>query len=475
MNSANDALGPPFGELPDELILLVLSHLEVQRGFILDPALEAERQADNARTVGALHSLTLTCRRLAGIATPYLYTNFIQTIRHLGATACLLRTLADNPGLARYIKYVEDLTIDPHKSMGNRLHSQMNMEKLRNLVDPVECADSDVTLQFSFQNFFPWDDPQLASWEQPGSIWRQLDTARDRFPHVSAMVMLLLLADNISEFASHHSTPLTTALTFRSFSSGGLQKVWFKGNFWSPYNMSLATVSTSSQTNSLQRFLRPRFAASKVSPDDDIDLMELSFDIFDIDMRELCEKVASCRSLTAFSWRWVSALPDFKNLPPELSIDLPLLGQALQKFATTLESLRIDTQECVWPTSLNMDVSAMGSLRNFTSLIHLEVSALVLWGDYDAGDYNDPPLSTLLPESLETLDLKVEWDDQIEEVLYALLPECSRLLPNLRRFECTWRPAPRHVAEYLVDSYRDVGVELVLDVGDIRGFGVTEH
>jgi hypothetical protein len=94
-------------------------------------------------------------------------------------------------------------------------------------------------------------------------------------------------------------------------------------------------------------------------------------------MYKLCEKVGSCRSLKALSWRWVSVLPGFESLPLELSINLPLLGQALQKFATTLESLRIDPQECVWSTSLDIGVSAMGSLRNFTSLNHLEASALV--------------------------------------------------------------------------------------------------
>jgi hypothetical protein len=92
---------------------------------------------------------------LAAITTPHLSTNFIQIVGHAGATALFLKTLADNLDLARYIEYIEDSKINPHKSMRNRLLKRTNMEKLRHAVDSAKWADQGVELQFGCHGSFP--------------------------------------------------------------------------------------------------------------------------------------------------------------------------------------------------------------------------------------------------------------------------------------------------------------------------------
>ena len=47
MNAAQDALPSPLSELPDELLLAILSHLQVKRGFVADEQLEAQRRIEN--------------------------------------------------------------------------------------------------------------------------------------------------------------------------------------------------------------------------------------------------------------------------------------------------------------------------------------------------------------------------------------------------------------------------------------------
>jgi hypothetical protein len=111
MDPADSTLSFPFGEFPDELLLLIISDFEITRGFLQDVAAEAERPMGNKLTVQTLHSLTLTCRRFAAIATSRFYECFIQDRHDTGAGTCLLRTLMEKPALAPCIQYIEDHSI----------------------------------------------------------------------------------------------------------------------------------------------------------------------------------------------------------------------------------------------------------------------------------------------------------------------------------------------------------------------------
>lgn len=61
MNSANQVLPCPIGDLPDELLIAIVSHLEIKRGPIVETEAEANRQKGNTSTVRDVHALTLTC------------------------------------------------------------------------------------------------------------------------------------------------------------------------------------------------------------------------------------------------------------------------------------------------------------------------------------------------------------------------------------------------------------------------------
>jgi hypothetical protein len=141
-----------------------------------------------------------------------------------------------------------------------------------------------------------------------------------------------------------------------------------------------------------------------------------------------------------------------------------VLRKALIKFTGCLESLTINTLDSEWQVSDNTDIPALGSLRAFTVLKDLDVSGIVLFGDCDEPDPASLQLASILPESLERLNVEMEWDTDIEDALHALLPHCSFSLPNLKKIKCTWRPAPRVIAEYLMEAFRDVDVELILSV-----------
>jgi hypothetical protein len=71
--SNNHGRSARLSELPGELILEILQYLTVTRGYLFIPEEEASRREENAQRVAALHGLTLACRRLNSIATPYLY------------------------------------------------------------------------------------------------------------------------------------------------------------------------------------------------------------------------------------------------------------------------------------------------------------------------------------------------------------------------------------------------------------------
>jgi hypothetical protein len=209
-----------------------------------------------------------------------------------------------------------------------------------------------------------------------------------------------------------------------------------------------------------------------------VELSELSLEIYDITSSDLCRYLGHCKALKRASIRWMShsttkipyAPVDNSILsdrgPPREELDLRAIGRALSRFATTLQSLRVDTLESGWLVDMETDIPAIGGFREFTKLTNLEVSGLALWGDYSSPEYQDERLSSLLPPSIEILSIRTEWDDDVEHALHTLIPECTTTLPNLRQVECSWRPAPKAIAEYLVMAFQDKGVKLIVDDAD---------
>ncbi|KAH6644197.1 hypothetical protein C7974DRAFT_439465 [Boeremia exigua] len=155
-------------------------------------------------------------------------------------------------------------------------------------------------------------------------------------------------------------------------------------------------------------------------------------------------------------WSWTN------RISPDYDVELPQIHHSLSKFQDSLTRLTIDTTDLAPWGTLSSFVPALGSLRSFKVLAFVEVTALVLWGEGDFWDQG--PLSELLPESIEHLILKTEWDEDIEEKLDQMSSECTTYLPKLKKVECTWRPASGFIADLLIDACRLAGVDLRLSV-----------
>ncbi|KAL6711421.1 hypothetical protein ACN47E_004355 [Coniothyrium glycines] len=143
-------------------------------------------------------------------------------------------------------------------------------------------------------------------------------------------------------------------------------------------------------------------------------------------------------------------------------LDFPGLRDALCDSQQTVQEPTIDTTDSGRLVDFDTEITAIGDLSSFTALINLDVTGPVLWGDDE--DEEMVLLSSILPNSLETLTIKNEWDEFLEQVLNRLSLDCTAYLPTLRRISASWRPAPRVEAEYLSSAFSQANVNLVLDV-----------
>lgn len=165
-----------------------------------------------------------------------------------------------------------------------------------------------------------------------------------------------------------------------------------------------------------------------------------------------------CTSLRRFVCRWSMIRDNILGV----QINLEALRRHLAPLQQSLECLVLDTLESTWQVGLDENIPTIGSLRDFAALKHLDVSGMVLWSDDDT--IEQPRLATILPPNLETLIINVEWDDYVEAGLVGLSKDCTSQLPNLKSVNCSWRPAPRPIAEALIAEFKDAGVTLELAI-----------
>ncbi|KAJ4353760.1 uncharacterized protein N0V89_005490 [Didymosphaeria variabile] len=314
----SDALdnSPKLNELPGELILEILQHLTVVRGYLALPEEEAARKAENAQRIAALHGLSLACRRLNYIATPYLY----ESITNLGQSTnwtnvdSLLNTIKKKPAFLNFIRYIETDGDEFDAALGSELETKL--EGLRRI--DYDAYNYDTCIEERTRHIM--------------------------FPCIVVVSTLISLARNLESLA--------------------------------------------------------------------------------IDRR---------------------------------------FREDLQPFEKTLEFLALDTLDSSWLVELEEDIPTIGSLREFTNLKHVEVSGMVLWSD-DDGTVKHPRLSSILPSALETLIVNVEWEDDVEEALADLAKDCAVHFPDLKKVDCSWRPAPMFVGRDLITEFEKAGVSLKLDI-----------
>lgn len=457
----------PIGALPTELLLLIVSHLQVIRGLIPDRTSEITRREYNSQISKTLHSLTLTCQSLAVISTPLLYRSIVNNAHTPDTALELLRTLARKPKLAQHIQYVEYVIDEDEPRHPSTYYAKNHLDWIQDIIARAEWTVTDMYQMYhrnrnhSHFHFWTFDEREMTQ----ASLWKILCLVKEHNSAFFALMAIMLLAGNLTEI----TLPYDEALAFLAYKlyprNAGLQRLLISRAPGSTIITASQKGSLPERNHALENFMLRYLQEPNLDADPrtNLDLDELLLDVFEGRMPVVANIISYFTSLRSLCCRWRENEPHRPDLYPSLrDMQLPLLGQVLLQFEHCLESLTIDTLDCTWPIDIDSDVLPLGSLRNFRLLKHLDVSGLVLLGDYDTA--TKPALSSILPASLETLKIEIEWDDEIEEVLYAYASDCASFQPALRSIECSWRPAPKTIAERLILSYKNIGVDLVLDI-----------
>lgn len=457
-----------LGELPDELLLDIASQLRVERGYLVDKEDEDRRRRDNTIIVRSLYALTLSCQKFNALATPLLYQCIIAAERPQDMPL-LLRTLFGKPELAQYIQYVEFTTFDCSSCFAGLPCPRADVDKYLDCMaattwlDPLPATTLDI---LGKGNNTAWRIQNSVA--ACSKVYASLHSAMQcmwTFRYDSAFAVLLSFVDNVQDVAVPYSVNALSMMAFREWNRPGVfRRLWLKDPRTSAEQHSISTIISKPmlQNGHLAHYIRSLILSESMclefEPPAAMKLLSLT--VHDASSDSLDQYLRGCDSLESFSLRWQWTNQFF----PRFAVDLPALRKSLQRVQRTLTCLTIDTSESAWRVDVDQVIPALGSLREFKSLTYLDVAGLVLWGDDDTSE--PPPLSELLPVSLQTLTIKTEWDDDVEDALNQLSLDCALSLPSLKRVECNWRPAPRFEAEYLMNACQSAGVDLILDVED---------
>ena len=464
MEAATDASTCFIGELPDELLTAIVLQLRVQRGFLADEEAEEQRRCKNAVTVRSLHALTLSCRKFNAIATALLFQCIIWTQRRL-FVPLLFRTLLNNPKLGQHVQYIEFAVFSG---------MELNMSKNLTKSDYCEYKERLTNAQWLVPTPEPTKDLLFGNDDITSGqdCTRLLNPTRLRVRKQLVLTcsyvfaVLLSITENLQDAALPDCHTVLTTLAFKRFiHPSKFRRLWLKNHglsFGEAYELRVMISNNKESHGCLAHYLRRSYLPDSMwlefGPPPA--MKEIYLVIQNASFRCLDDHLKDCASLDRFSYRWQWT----DQFVPKNAFNLPALQKSLQLVQQTLTYLTIDTSQSAWRVDMDRITPALGSLREFKALTYLSVAGLVLWGDDDTLELL--PLSALLPESLETLIVKTEWDDDVEDALHQLSIDCAISLPNLRKVECTWRPAPGFVADYLIDACRLAGVDLVLDIED---------
>ncbi|KAF2446639.1 hypothetical protein P171DRAFT_430748 [Karstenula rhodostoma CBS 690.94] len=458
IRSENPDSSPKLSELPGELILEILQYLAVTRGY-LPPEEEASRQTENAQRITALHGLSLTCRRLNDIVTPYLY----ESITKLGRSTnwsnvgSLLDTIKRKPKLLQFIRYIETDGAEFDEKLGPSLET-----KLRGLASINYDFYTGHTMQ---ETYFPCALVvstliRLAQNLQSLAIeamWHR-EAIYDLYSNLALRDVSLRNTDgdgSIIHISGSSATRFSPAVMLLSnvgqVEAGG---EWLKdpGTYDGPHDHSICCHNQAPGD----------FKGSPVHLEElqsvAVERLALEGNIRDIDLEDL---LGGCTFLRQLRCRWTSGS---RTRFVGGAIDLEELRKSLRPFEHTLESLVLDTLDSSWLVELDQVIPTIGSLREFTNLKHIEVSGMVLWDDDEDLTVKQPRLSSILPSALETLVVNVEWDDDVEEALVDLATDRATHFPSLKKIDCSWRPAPMFVGRDLIAEFGRLGVQLKLDI-----------
>ncbi|CAI6333601.1 unnamed protein product [Periconia digitata] len=420
--------------LPNEIILLIMESLLVVRGLLLHPSDELARRNRNKYCVKALHALALTCRRFNQMVTPLLYESFIHPRDDWGALAKFAQTLLDNPSLRDHVQYVECHVRPRRGGVPTRVWS--------------------MHMPYFPQKLFLEVVKAIGRSELEDEVSKPM---RDIRKHAAIFTAVILLTRNVTHVQMDSGVNFITdyAWSHPSLKNLTMQRLY-------DVRASRAATPITSQTlvpaPGMSDAVWPDYG-NYIIEEMAVHYCDMAPEILNSSIFRGLE-IGSIVRLKRFACRW-HKVPNCQ-MDYEGNINLQSLSDSLSAFQTTLETLILDTTESEWLVSLDEVIPTIGSLRRFIVLKHIDVSGLALWSD-DPGTEN-APLAAILPASLQTLVVHVEWDDEIEGYLMEFSRDCGANFPRLRNItiECTGGSAPTQDNDLLTGLFAMEKVQLVL-------------
>jgi hypothetical protein len=342
-----------IGDISDELLVNIVSHLRVKRGFLVDERAEKRRRSQNSIIVRTLHALTLTCQKFNGIATPFLYQSFIQT-KAQPCTQLQLRTLMDRRELAQLVQYIEFDTFSTSVQTGYKSPPGEDVSKYRRqlvnaqwLVPPPETTSQMVGRLMGYGVPDSVSGPKLCPVVE--RLW-------DLTP-LNAFTVLIAIADNIQDMSlPDHGPNILSLLAYKQYIHAGIfRRLWLKGTGSEmQYPLRMYRGIPDAQHGHLHEYLQ-RLLSDNLETRSAAALKELSFDVYDANPVNFGLHLQKCTSLERFScrWRWTD------QFIPWHEVNLPALRASLQHVQSTLSHLTVDTTGAVWL----VDKAAFGTLR----------------------------------------------------------------------------------------------------------------
>jgi hypothetical protein len=407
-------------QLPNELILEIMAYLLPVRGFLTPPELEQQRRTENTGRIQALCCLASTSRHLSALVTPLLYRSFVHL--HSG-------------------HYQDKLLLFLRTTVFERRQSLQHLQYFEVL--PGGIAERE-------------DAALNAIWESLGSLQSPTEPPESKFTW--AVGIVFRLANNLAELAlEQYNYWKTCESEYPNLDR--LQRLSLCDRDYPAGNVMTIAAPLASDHSPVYR-VSCRWPDTCEDQFADVEIEDLSLESCNSEPVEIHHWLQKCHSLKRFTCRWRQhpRLDDDQAA----SIDLRALRLSLVGFHHCLEHLELDTSESRWQVTLDEHIPTIGDLRHFTVLKHLDVSGLVIWSDDEIAE--EGLLAANLPVSLETLVIRVEWDDYVEDNLVALSNDAATQLPNLRSIDCSWSPAPVEVAPLLTNIFEAVGIHLRLSI-----------
>jgi hypothetical protein len=437
-------------DLPDELLVdvvhffdIIRSH-ETQSTAFRDKNSEKARQCENNIRQRTLHALVLTSQRLRRVSLPHLYSSSVTcaTSNGLRSLQLLHRTLTSSDHalgqperLCEHLQYLENRLADYR---GNSLQDDEDFQRgpvksyfqllaeLVMLAPNVEHINI-VSLEYNDVSFWTHviDAPQRAHFDSPSRLRYLIIQihAGSTSPDISVSEQTIQC---LPSYPLLQDLRMSRAITQRA---GSLPLVPAK-------------------TLSICR----------------LDLVENSLDVEDV-----ADLLLACKSVRHFKCDWTS--------DNAVNVDPSTLHNALLAHADTLETLSVDWREVEFLLVHDANVRLLGSLQRFRVLKTLKISELGFLSTsfsvlQSPGMVLDHPLSTLLPESLEHLELLLKDmqhpfpDGILDRVvcLQDLAHDCKTSLLHLNALRIHVIGGNELFAVALTDIFNQAGVDLNLQL-----------